>query len=40
MRIKAKLPERQSEGVIGPPMTEDDYLRHTSETEWLIGSHF
>ena len=31
MRIKAKLPERQSKGVIGPSMTEDDYLRHTAK---------
>lgn len=29
--MKAKLPERQSKGVKGPPITESSYKRYTAK---------
>lgn len=37
--MKAKLPERQSEGVNGPPITEGSYKRYTAKgNEIIVGS--
>ena len=38
--MKAKLPERQSKGVNGPPITESSYKRYTARKMGKLKAQF